>query len=57
MRQENKAASMLKYVKEKLKKQNKQVFGNIKTQKYNMMGLVKSMDVKDSSDLSSDEIH
>jgi len=57
MHQENKAASMLKYVKEKLKKQNKQVFGNIKTQKYNMMGLVKSMDVKDSSDLSSDEIH
>ena len=47
----------LKFVKEKLKKWNRDVFGDIKTQKYNLLGIINSLDVKEeTSGLSSVEI-
>ena len=50
-------ANKLKLVKEKLKKWNRVVFGDIKTQKYNMLGIINSLDVKEeSSGLTSVEI-
>ena len=51
-------ANELKIIKEKLKKWNRDVFGDIKTQKHNLMGVIYSLDVKEGSvGLNSDEIH
>ena len=50
-------AKKLKFVKEKLKKWNRDVFGEIKTQKYNLLGIINSLDVKEeTSSLTSVEI-
>jgi len=47
----------LKFVKEELKKWNKEVFGDIKLRKYKLLDSVNALDVKEESDgLSSDEI-
>jgi len=47
----------LKFVKEELKKWNKEVFGDIKLRKYKLLYSVNVLDVKEESDgLSSDEI-
>jgi len=42
-------ASKLKVVKEKLKKWNRDVFGDIKTQKYDLLGIINSLDAKEES--------
>jgi len=50
-------AKKLNFVKEKLKKWNRDVFEDIKTQKYNLLGIINSFDVKkETSSLSSVEI-
>jgi len=53
-------ANKLKLVKKKLKKWNKDVFGDIKTQKYNLLGIINSLNVKEETSslpaLSSVEI-
>ena len=50
-------AKKLKFVKEKLMKWNRDVFGDIKTQKYNLLGIINSLDVKEeTSSLTSVEI-
>ena len=50
-------ATKLKFVKEKLKKWNRDVLGDIKTQKYNLLGIINSLDVKEeTSGLTSVEI-
>ena len=51
-------ATKLKFVKEKLKKWNRDVFGDIKTQKYNLLEIINSLDVKEeTSGLTIVEIH
>ena len=42
-------ATKLKFVKEKFKKWNKDVFGDIKSQKYNFLGIINSLDVKEET--------
>ena len=42
-------ANKLKLVKKKLKKWNKDVFGDIKTQKYNLLGIINSLNVKEET--------
>ena len=50
-------ARKLKFVKEDLKKWNKEVFGDIKLRKYKMLNSVHALDVKEESDgLNCDEI-
>jgi len=50
-------AKKLEFVQEKLKKWNRDVFGDIKTQKYNLLGIINSLDVKEeTSSLTSVEI-
>jgi len=44
-------ANELEYNKEKLKKWDKDVFGGIKAQKYNLLGIINSLDVKEASHL------
>jgi len=49
-------ASKLKYIKNKLKIWNREVFGDIKIQKHKFMGMINSLDMKEaSSSLSTDE--
>ena len=49
-------ASKLKFIKQKIKTWNRDVFGNIKVQKHKLMGIINSLDVKEkSSGLISDE--
>jgi len=42
-------ATKLRFVKEKLKKWNRDVFGDIKTRKYNLLGIINSLDVKEET--------
>jgi len=42
-------ATKLKFVKEKLKKWNREMFGDVKTQKYNLLGITNSIDVKEET--------
>ena len=42
-------ARKLKVVKEQLKKWNKEVFGNIRLRKYNLLDSVNALDVKEAS--------
>ena len=50
-------ASKLKYIKNKLKIWNREVFKDIKIQKHKLMGIINSLDMKEeSSGLSSDEL-
>jgi len=47
----------LKHIKEKLKIWNRDVFGDIKIQKHNLLDTISSLDTKEeSSGLTSDEI-
>jgi len=50
-------AKKLKYIKEKLKIWNRDVFGDIKLPKHNLLGTINSLDTKEESfGLTSDEI-
>jgi len=50
-------AKKLKFVKEKLQKWQRDVFGDIKTQRYNRLGIINSLNVKEeTSNLTSVEI-
>ena len=50
-------ARKLKFVKEELKKWNKDVFGHIRLRKYNLLDSVNALDVKEESiGLSIEEI-
>jgi len=50
-------ASKLKYLKEKLKVWNKEVFGDIEAKKHKLIELINSLDMKEeSSSLSSEEL-
>lgn len=50
-------ARKLKFVKEELKKWNKEVFGDVKLRKYKLLDFVNALDMKEESDaLSNDEI-
>ena len=50
-------AKKLKLVEKELKRWNKEVFGDVKVKKYNLMGTIPSFDLKEESGgLTSDKV-